>query len=457
MTTLRSLFRAQSRGFISLGLILLLVIGLAALGGAGWWATRSTVISGTDANPTSVSTTPITTSTSSETQYLLFQYNSGSLFKEDPNSMGTPFDSADVGRYMDSIPLGNNHGDGKTTQLGFTVGPLSLDQTDAEMRTVIQQSFKLAEDKNLAVAFHIDDSMFWIKRKDLWSDPKNVEWSDWSGTANKQRFVEWASKTTLAPQMCYNSTAIKTEVGRIAKDVIGAEIKKGVDHLNTIGKLYLFAGVIADWEPMLMDNRFLPPESPLPHVRLGYCALTNLGYSASNPPADYDVALEGVVHDFLELWAKKLNEGGVSTDRIYTHIFASYVPKDQIQPAINALSKACNCKATLLTPYHVKFSTAFNAYSRPGFSTYAGGFLENGVDVRIAPILQELPKHGSPHWASSEGFNLDPGTQKTELTWDKYLGDMFNNGATIVNLFPVGPNTDEAIQAYKKFLSGVPL
>lgn len=37
MTPTRGLARAQSRGFVSLGLILLLVVGLAAFGGAGWW------------------------------------------------------------------------------------------------------------------------------------------------------------------------------------------------------------------------------------------------------------------------------------------------------------------------------------------------------------------------------------------------------------------------------------
>src|SRR3989344_2004957 len=42
MSSSRGLSRTQSRGFISLGLILLLVIILAAFGGAGWYATRHT-------------------------------------------------------------------------------------------------------------------------------------------------------------------------------------------------------------------------------------------------------------------------------------------------------------------------------------------------------------------------------------------------------------------------------
>jgi len=50
-TYTRGLHRAQSRGFISLALILAIVIGVAVLGGAGWYATR---------HPSS--TAPLTTS-----------------------------------------------------------------------------------------------------------------------------------------------------------------------------------------------------------------------------------------------------------------------------------------------------------------------------------------------------------------------------------------------------------
>lgn len=40
MNTSRGLPRVPSRGFVSLGLVLLLVIGLAVLGGAGWWVSK---------------------------------------------------------------------------------------------------------------------------------------------------------------------------------------------------------------------------------------------------------------------------------------------------------------------------------------------------------------------------------------------------------------------------------
>lgn len=58
------------------------------------------------------------------------------------------------------------------------LGPLGMDQTDDELREVIRESFKIAEEKNIAVLFHIDDSMFWVRRADLWKDPRKVEWTE---------------------------------------------------------------------------------------------------------------------------------------------------------------------------------------------------------------------------------------------------------------------------------------
>ena len=55
------------------------------------------------------------------------------------------------------------------------------------------------------------------------------------------------------------------------------------------GKERLFAGVIAGWES---------------NLAYGYCSLTQLGYSAQNPPPDFDRAREQVLQRHIELWAK---------------------------------------------------------------------------------------------------------------------------------------------------------
>jgi hypothetical protein len=51
----------------------------------------------------------------------------------------------------------------------------------------------------MAVGFHIDDSMFWRSRKDLWSDPQNVEALDWDETPNMSRRLDWSKTPTSAP------------------------------------------------------------------------------------------------------------------------------------------------------------------------------------------------------------------------------------------------------------------
>ena len=56
----------------------------------------------------------------------------------------------------------------------------------------------------------------------------------------------------------------------------------------------LFIGVISGWETEIgsdFDTR----------KSLGYCALTNAGYSDKNQPADMDDALSKIVQEFIEL------------------------------------------------------------------------------------------------------------------------------------------------------------
>ena len=64
-------------------------------------------------------------------------------------------------------------------KLGFAVGPLCFDMPDQETRQFIRDSFAVARENDVAVAFHIDDSLSWGRRKDLLSDPDNIETADW--------------------------------------------------------------------------------------------------------------------------------------------------------------------------------------------------------------------------------------------------------------------------------------
>jgi len=82
MSTSRNLPRIQSRGFVSLGLILLLMLGLAAFGGAGWWVTKphaspqqAPIATSTmpAANATSSATTPTTTLSPQQAAALVYK------------------------------------------------------------------------------------------------------------------------------------------------------------------------------------------------------------------------------------------------------------------------------------------------------------------------------------------------------------------------------------------------
>jgi len=229
---------------------------------------------------------------------------------------------------------------------------------------------------------------------------------------------------------------MKAEARRIARDVIGPEIKKNVDHLAAIGKSYLFAGVLSDWEPHMQDDSHPP-------VFCGYCALHHLGYSAQNPPKDIDLALQDVVVNWIILWDKALRDAGIPRDRIFTHIAYMGDPPPYI-PANLIPRSYFSATPTVI---------AFNEYSYPGFSIY--------TTDHFAELYKMLAAHGNPPWGISEGNPTNPFSGAIPSTMEQYLAKAYNHGATYVTLFQwvVGAHDPAlsgatAIQTYQKFLQG---
>jgi hypothetical protein len=336
-------------------------------------------------------------------------------------------------------------------RLGIMVGPLALDYTDAQLRTLVQRTFAVASKYKIAVGLHIDDSKFWMNRRDLWMDHANVEWLDWGGTPNTGQYLDWGGGPwKLAPQACLNSPAMVKEARRLAGSVIGPAIAEGLATLRLTGDEALFAGVIVGWETAIgrdFDTR----------RDLGYCALTNLGFTTHSPPADIDGALESVVQAWIETWSSSLADAGVPSDRIYSHI--AFAPKRQFDDAHGAASGSY-ARSVLYTPPQVAFGETHHA----GFSTYPDG-------DRYREIYEALTSHGDPHWASSEGANIDINVWPyaiPEQTMENYLARMFNHGATLTNVFgwDIGDSAfifrqaaenPAAIDAYRKFLRGASL
>jgi hypothetical protein len=400
--------------------------------------------------------------TPARTQYLLFQLAAAPAVPDRRKSRSGV--KAGIEKELDAILSAVNgaRGDRVNRQLGFMAGPLSFDQTDGQLRAFIKDSFATAEKKNVAVGFHIDDSMFWNSREDLWSDPGNVEWSDWNGTVVPHRIIGWAAggKPFLAPPMCYNSRAIEAEASRLARGVIGDEIRKGLVRLKAAGRENLFAGVIAGWETRMQDDS-------MPPVYYGYCALHNLGYGPENPPKDMDITLQNVVRDWVALWTGNLRRAGIPRDRIYTHIAAPGDGGDALE-RLRGIHKEPN----LLRDFYKNAApdvVAFDQYSRPGFTVYGA--------KALPPLYKILSSHPDGPWGVSEGNavslsevfdgSVPPGQAfdgaAAAQDMEHYLAGAFNHGASFVTLFGWSDGSSvfartvtcgASVKAYRKFLRG---
>lgn len=339
---------------------------------------------------------------------------------------------------------------GPRSRLAFMLGPIGFDHTDDEARSIIDDGFAIAQAENVAVGFHLDDAMFWSKRADLMSDPANVEWTGFGGPPATGLLLDWAHPPA---RMVFNAPAIRAEVQRRARDVIGARIAEHLQVLRLQGRDDLFAGVIAGWESHMGQDVST-------RDRVGFHALANRGYGPGRPPTDVGTEVASIVGEFIALWTDGLAQAGLPADRIYTHVafissarFAELHTQGQIPPAVT-YAQFVNAAPSSQQP-----SVAFAANARPGFTTYP----LTGVFEQIG---SELAQHGNPWWASSEGANIIPGGQagNSGMNMETYLARSFNHGAALVtiygwgigdasNPFRTAAQGPEALAAYRKLLA----
>ena len=397
-----------------------------------------------------------------ETRYLAFQiftYGPNPIIPtmgEGTNPQPARFPDKEVLRaYIQDIKQRIGAVGDQQTRLAVILGHFSFDHGDAEIIKFIELAFSLALETDVAVGFHIDDSMFWAKRKDLWSDRKNVEALDWDGTPCTGRRLDWqtgpgAQPDAAPPQMCFNSKVILRVVQQRAA-LLGKAIQAGVNRLRQLKRPELFAGVVAGSETMIGQD-FKTGKY------LGYRALLNRGFSREHPPRDLDLEREKVVQEFIDHWTEGLEAAGVSPQKIYSHI--AFFPR-------RAYKIGGNNETTYSEHNHfAPPSVAFGNHHRPGFSTYP-------APGRFDDIYEELAKHKQVGWASCEGTNLQLGSGpgQSGMNMETYLAKMFNHGGTLVNIFSWGIGGEanknmsfrvvtegkEALRAYRKFLKGAPL
>ena len=394
-----------------------------------------------DANPLASQTTDI-----GETKYVSFQLMTGLPGYAGPTPIAGRFSLSKT--QIESFVVNVSKAIGATgdarRKLCFAVGPLCFDMSDDETRQFIHDAFAVAKEHDVAVAFHLDDSMSWGHRKDLLSNPDNIETAGWNEKPNTARRADWGARPTrFPPQMCFNAPDIIAAVNNRGR-LIGTEIHKEMEELKSAGKEHLFACVMTGWETQIGSDF----ETNRP---LGFQALRHRGFSQAKPPEDPDLERVQIVKDFMQLWAESLHAGGVPREKIFCHIAFT----DQ------GLRKAVASESYAQRVHFAVPDVAFDSSYRPGFSTYPEG-------ATFKEVYAVLAKHGSPGWISAEGTNVSPTSMPGEPTMESYLGRLFNHGAVMANIFSWGVGGDamkesffrkatenqEALAAYARFLRG---
>jgi len=355
----------------------------------------------------------------------------------------------------DLIKLIGEQGDGRTRILGFGV-PCATFAQEKQVPDNIHRAFNVARRYDLALMLHFDFHIAWSNRPDLWNwfDPKqpgfnpdnrnNVEWFGWNGPPARARYLNHGEAQRMPPPMCFTSKAIRAEWARLIREVIAPSLKKELAALEHEGKSRLFAGILVGSEPTFDNYTHTDPESAklvaadgAPTGQLGFRALMDRGYGKDHPPADIHLALGEIIRETAGFWCKEFEQAGIPSQKLYPHIPVG-VPLEVTSAPIWA---------------------AFNAFSRPGWSTYPVGYLGKNFQA----LYDELKSHGNPPWG---GVEANVGMPGTLVDWETYLGWHFNHGAALVaiNLGATGSDlpaqleksafSPAAIAAYRKFLSG---
>src|SRR3989344_1557475 len=406
--------------------------------------------------------TPKPTASTDGTQYLIF---------------GIPADVYDPGKdvhgNLDKLVTSlinrfDTTGDAKH-RLGFMIvlpvwfADSRIGGNQGHVEKIIKEAFAVAKERNVAVYFTLYSFTRWPAQMWNWYDAsqpgyslenkKNVEWTDWSGTPTKNRYSLQEGETRMTPVMCYNSSKVLSEISHITSKILGPAILRGTADLKSAGKEDLFGGITLSEELSLDDYSGIDKLNPTLgammttdgalKTRLGYCALTNLGYSKDKPPADYPAALAKVNKDYSTYWGKQLVQAGIPKAKLYTHV----------APALDA---------AYLQYTNAPTDTAFNEYSNPGWTTYLAGPLANGLDV----LYKALADNGNPTWGSTESSPTN--ITGTSVKPETFLAWHYNHGANLIVMNAadgsaggqgIGKSiwSSASVAAYQKFLSGAQL
>jgi hypothetical protein len=347
------------------------------------------------------------------------------------------------------------HGNGRTRILGLGISCSTFVQ-EKQIAENIHRAFVFARQHDLAVMLHFDFHVDWSNRPDLWNwfDPngpgynptnrRNVEWFGWDGPPARARYLNWGEARRMSPPICFTSKAIRAEWTRLIRDIIAPSLRKELISLDHECKGNLFAGVLVGSEPTFDNYSHTDPATAklvaadhAPTGQLGYRALMDRGFSKDHPPVDIRQALGEIIQETVSFWCKTFVQAGLPARKLYPHIPAGASMEMTSAPV----------------------AAAFNPYSRPGWSTYPVGPLEQNFQ----PLYDALKKHRNPPWG---GVEANVGMPGTLIDWESYLGWHYNHGAVLVaiNTGATGKELPallensafgpEAVAVYRKFLRG---
>lgn len=304
-----------------------------------------------------------------------------------------------------------------------TIAP--LDRGDDAVKA-LDRLFDVSEALDVPLYIEVAAYTWWQTRKDLWSDPANVEWTGWTAdAAMKSARRNWGKPFTVAPHPFLASPAYRNAVAG-AITPMARRIASWVRHLDAVGRSYLFAGMDMDDEinPLnfaesdeaieAKENRIFThwylfshggdPMAILPPKPEGVSRADWLTSHASWRPDDFTDSVVECFRGYLTWQAGVWKAAGVPGDKMYIH-------------SVPDLADGTRMSAAALVPG-----------VRPGWSVYPG---YEPLDAMIEQFSRALEASGWPPWAVSE-FLMWGSRREIASTIERLLAALPNNRIFLV-------------------------
>jgi len=329
---------------------------------------------------------------------------------------------------------------GSRRQVAFAPLLLPLVTPVGALQNAVNACLDSAERSGYPVFFHLDDWNHTPIAPDqsptgaeYQNDPEMVEWTAFPAEGEEhgpllvRRWLNWGSWQVLGPSPNFESPKFRELMRERLADGIAKPIAERVEKWKQEGRYYLFAGIDVGWETgyYTMDHNapgMLPGEN---NINTGYAALHARGHDAASVAQvaiangitereAHQLLMNDVKRDYTAFLTRAVHEGGISTNRIYTHYpSCGFGPHHRDYEALKNDGRHSPIEATI------------NDYSRTGFTGDT-----TGNQRGIAELLAE---HGRSKFGIVE-LNFFPDLLQEEYAY-QYFNDNFDLGATMITIY----------------------